>query len=133
VIALQTLARAVVEEGLILARDADRDLVVSRLLQLPGVGPWTASYIAMRALGDPDAFPASDLGIRHAFKQEGEAVNVRSIERRAESWRPWRAYAAHYLWASLPPPQPYKRTAQQKRSCSSLPDSSSEVELGSGS
>ena len=99
--ALQALARAVVEDGLILDRNADREQTVAQLQQLPGVGPWTAAYIAMRALGDPDAFPASDLGLRRALEQQGVAADVKSIEKRAESWRPWRAYATHHLWHSL--------------------------------
>lgn len=101
VAALQALAHAVVDEGLVLDRDADRGQTETRLQQIPGVGPWTAAYIAMRALGDPDAFPATDLGLRHAFKQQGLSINTRSIEQHAEQWRPWRAYAVHHLWNSL--------------------------------
>lgn len=99
--ALQALARAVVEEGLDLDRSADRERTRAHLQAIPGVGPWTAAYIAMRALGDPDAFPVTDLGLRHAFEQQGEESSPKSMERRAEAWRPWRAYAAHHLWASL--------------------------------
>ncbi|HZR45005.1 MAG TPA: AlkA N-terminal domain-containing protein [Ktedonobacteraceae bacterium] len=101
VAALQALARAVVEEGLTLDRNADREQTITHLLELPGVGPWTVSYIAMRALGDPDAFPLADLALRRAFEQQGAAADLRSIKIRAEVWRPWRAYATHYLWASL--------------------------------
>ena len=73
----------------------------ARLLALDGVGPWTAEYVAMRALSDPDAFPASDLGLRRAWERlTGEAVSAKELERRAEAWRPWRAYAALYLWTS---------------------------------
>ncbi len=99
--ALQGLARAVAEGGLMLSQGADRELTVEQLLALPGVGLWTASYIAMRALGDPDAFPASDLGLRRAFEQRGLTADVKSITRQAEIWRPWRAYALYHLWASL--------------------------------
>jgi len=99
--ALQALARAVLEEGLVLDRSADRERTRAHLLALPGVGPWTASYICMRALGDPDAFPVTDLGLRHAFEQQGKESSPRKMERHAEEWRPWRAYAAHHLWASL--------------------------------
>lgn len=99
--ALQALGHAVAQEGLELDRNADREQTITRLLQLPGVGPWTASYVAMRALGDPDAFPLADLGLQRAFEQQGAAADRRSIGRRAEAWRPWRAYATHYLWASL--------------------------------
>jgi AraC family transcriptional regulator of adaptative response / DNA-3-methyladenine glycosylase II len=71
--------------------------VIERLCELPGVGPWTANYIAMRALGDPDAFPASDLGL---LKAAG-LTSARRLEETAEAWRPWRSYAALYLWESL--------------------------------
>ena len=104
--ALQTLARAVVEGDLPLDRYADREQTVTRLQQIAGIGPWTASYIAMRALGDPDAFPAADLGLRRAFERHGLPADVKSITERAETWRPWRAYATHHLWASLPVAQP---------------------------
>lgn len=68
-----------------------------RLLAMPGVGEWTAEYVAMRALGDPDAFPAGDLGLRRAWARIGGAVPLAEA---AGSWRPWRAYAAMYLWTS---------------------------------
>lgn len=111
VTALQALARAVAEEGLVLDHTADREQTVERLLKLPGVGPWTASYIAMRALGDPDAFPGADLGLRRALEQQGVAADLRSIERCAQAWRPWRAYATHHLWASLATLQPSEKKA----------------------
>ena len=104
VTALQALAHAVAEEGLTLDRVADRKQTITRLLQIPGIGPWTTSYVAMRALGDPDAFPATDLGLRRAFELLGLAADSSSIERQAETWRPWRAYGAHHLWASLAAP-----------------------------
>jgi AraC family transcriptional regulator of adaptative response / DNA-3-methyladenine glycosylase II len=87
---LRALARAVADDGLVLDPVADRDDVRGRLLALPGVGPWTADYVAMRALADPDAFPATDLVIARALGAGGAA--------RAERWRPWRAYAAMHLW-----------------------------------
>jgi AraC family transcriptional regulator of adaptative response / DNA-3-methyladenine glycosylase II len=99
--ALQALAHAVVEDGLVLDRTADREQTVAHLQQLPGVGPWTAAYIAMRTLGDPDAFPSADLGLRRVLTPQGARVNLRNIEKQAEAWRPWRAYAAQYLWANL--------------------------------
>jgi len=71
--------------------------MIGRMCELPGIGPWTANYIAMRAMGDPDAFPASDLGL---LKAAGIA-SARRLEEVAESWRPWRAYAAMYLWRTL--------------------------------
>ncbi|MBV9098424.1 MAG: DNA-3-methyladenine glycosylase 2, partial [Frankiaceae bacterium] len=87
---LRALAHAVADDGLVIDPVADRDDVRRQLLALPGVGPWTADYIAMRALGDPDAFPATDLVIARAIGSGGAA--------RAEQWRPWRAYAAMHLW-----------------------------------
>ena len=104
VTALHALAHAVVEEGLTLDRVADREQTITRLLRIPGIGPWTTSYVAMRALGDPDAFPATDLGLRRAFEQLGQAADSSNIEKHAQSWRPWRAYGAHYLWANLTTP-----------------------------
>jgi AraC family transcriptional regulator of adaptative response / DNA-3-methyladenine glycosylase II len=101
IVALRALARAVADEGLELDRSAEREQAIGRLLQLPGVGPWTASYIAMRALGDPDAFPLTDLGLQRALERQGVPADRKSIEKRAEAWRPWRAYATHHLWASL--------------------------------
>jgi AraC family transcriptional regulator of adaptative response / DNA-3-methyladenine glycosylase II len=71
------------------------------LLALPGIGPWTAGYVAMRGLGDPDAFLPSDLGVRHALAALGDPVDGAGAERIAERWRPWRAYGVAHLWASL--------------------------------
>ena len=104
VTALQALAHAIVEEGLKLDRDTDQIQTITRLLQIPGIGPWTTSYIAMRAFGDPDAFPATDLGLRRAFEQLGQPSNIINIEKHAELWRPWRAYGAQHLWAYLAAP-----------------------------
>jgi AraC family transcriptional regulator of adaptative response / DNA-3-methyladenine glycosylase II len=70
---------------------------IGRMCELPGIGPWTANYIAMRALGDPDAFPTSDLGL---LKAAG-VPSARQLEKLAEEWRPWRSYAAMHLWESL--------------------------------
>lgn len=103
---LQALARAVASGKLVLDQSMEREEIRSYLLRLPGVGPWTASYIAMRALGDPDAFSAADLGVRRALELQGLSLHVRDIERRAEAWRPWRAYATYHLWTSLAAVQP---------------------------
>ncbi len=104
VIALLSLAHAVAEEGLSLDRNTDQAQTITHLLQIPGIGPWTTSYVAMRALGDPDAFPATDLGLRRAFEQLGQPSDSINIEKHAELWRPWRAYGAHHLWANLAAP-----------------------------
>ncbi len=71
------------------------------LTQLKGIGPWTVNYIAMRGLSDPDAFPSADLGIIKALTVNGERPNNKAILATAQQWRPWRAYAAIYLWQSL--------------------------------
>ncbi|MEJ2718563.1 MAG: AlkA N-terminal domain-containing protein [Deltaproteobacteria bacterium] len=73
---------------------------IEQLTQIPGIGDWTAQYIAMRAMGEPDAFPASDLGIIKALRQDGKQLTLKQIRQRAEKWRPWRAYAAMLLWHS---------------------------------
>jgi len=102
--ALQALARAVAAGELDLDGGADPAETARRLLELPGIDPWTAEYVAMRALGDPDAFPATDPGLRsavHALAADG-AASPAELVGRAERWRPWRAYAAMHLWTSLP-------------------------------
>jgi AraC family transcriptional regulator of adaptative response / DNA-3-methyladenine glycosylase II len=73
------------------------DAIVA-LTRLPGIGGWTAEYIAMRALGEPDAFPASDLGLRRAASDGGAMLSAAALDRLSEAWRPWRAYAAVALW-----------------------------------
>jgi AraC family transcriptional regulator of adaptative response / DNA-3-methyladenine glycosylase II len=80
---------------------SDREEIAMKLESLPGIGPWTASYVALRALGDPDVFLPTDLGVRNALRAFGVDSSPRAAARLAESWRPWRSYALHHLWASL--------------------------------
>ena len=87
---LRALAIEVASGRLSLDALADRDEVRSQLAAIPGIGPWTVEYVAMRALGDPDAFPATDLVLRRALEKAGPE--------HGEAWRPWRAYAAMHLW-----------------------------------
>jgi len=101
--ALRALTASLASGELALDPGADRAETFARLVALPGIGPWTASYVAMRALGDPDAFLPSDLGVRHAVERLGHAGDPASISALAEAWRPWRAYALQHLWASLSP------------------------------
>jgi AraC family transcriptional regulator of adaptative response / DNA-3-methyladenine glycosylase II len=98
--ALRGLARAL-DGGISLDPGSNRDEVQRQLLGLRGVGPWTASYVAMRGLGDPDAFLPTDLGVKQALRKLGHAEDGRSVAALAERWRPWRAYATQHLWASL--------------------------------
>lgn len=105
---LRRLAELVDTGALDLGPGADRDAAEAELLSVPGIGPWTASYIAMRALGDPDAYPRGDVALRRALERRGLADPAIGEERLAEAWRPWRSYAVIHLWRSLsdPPPAP---------------------------
>ena len=94
---LRNLARAVASGDLDLEPGIDPMAVTAQLEELPGIGRWTAEYIAMRALRWPDAFPAGDLGLLKASRLK----SAKSLVRAADHWRPWRAYAAMYLWQSL--------------------------------
>jgi AraC family transcriptional regulator of adaptative response / DNA-3-methyladenine glycosylase II len=94
---LHGLARAMSAGGLELAPNADPERTLAMLRELPGIGEWTAQYIAMRALAWPDAFPHTDLGVMKAL---GE-TRPRHVLAAAEAWRPWRAYAVMHLWRSL--------------------------------
>ena len=92
---------------------ARRDAATAGLVALPGIGPWTADYVRMRALGDPDTFLPTDLGVRRALERLGEDGRPRAAAARAEAWRPFRSYALQHLWATLaasPPDQPAQRT-----------------------
>ena len=93
---LVVVARAIAAGDLRLSPGGDVDATVRALESLPGIGAWTAQYIAMRALGWPDAFPASDLVVLKAL---GETRPARAVIR-SEAWRPWRAYAVLHLWRS---------------------------------
>jgi AraC family transcriptional regulator of adaptative response / DNA-3-methyladenine glycosylase II len=99
--ALLALASALARGDVSIDAGADRAETRARLLALPGIGPWTAEYVAMRALRDPDAFLSSDLGVRHALERLGHGGDPASAEALAERWRPYRAYAVQHLWASL--------------------------------
>jgi len=97
--ALRALARAVRDGELVLdAAGGARD-PLARMREIPGIGEWTAGYVAMRALGEPDAYPYGDLGLRAALERvEGKALTPKETAARAECWRPWRAYATLLLW-----------------------------------
>lgn len=102
--ALRALAAAVADGAVRLDGDADPVETVVALRRLPGVGPWTAAYIALRALRDPDALPVGDLGLRKALARAGVASSPAALSARGETWRPWRGYAALHLWTSLADP-----------------------------
>ncbi|WP_433268024.1 AlkA N-terminal domain-containing protein [Actinosynnema sp. CS-041913] len=99
-VAFAALVEALASGSLDLGVGADWAKARADLLALPGVGPWTVEVIAMRALGDPDAFIPGDLGVRIAARALGLPDTPGALVRRAQAWRPWRAYAVQYLWAT---------------------------------
>jgi AraC family transcriptional regulator of adaptative response / DNA-3-methyladenine glycosylase II len=96
--ALVGLCGALADGALRLDPGADRAEARRRLLALPGIGPWTAGYVAMRALGDPDVFLVEDLGVRHALRRLGGPEDPRAARALAAAWAPWRSYASQHLW-----------------------------------
>ena len=107
------LARAVAEGRVSLDASSDAVELERSLTALPGIGRWTAQYVALRVLGDPDAFPERDLGLLRSAAAHGLAQSHQELQAHAEAWRPWRAYAALCLWQSDPTGQP-KRAARPK-------------------
>ena len=99
--AITSLATTVAQDDQFLTNFHSLEDAVHTLSQLPGIREWTAQYIAMRALREPDAFPATDLGLLRSMKQLGHSVTKAELLALAQSWRPWRAYAAMFLWSSL--------------------------------
>jgi AraC family transcriptional regulator, regulatory protein of adaptative response / DNA-3-methyladenine glycosylase II len=98
--ALSALAQAALTDPLLFQPLATIEQTVARLRTIRGVGEWTAQYIALRAAGEPDAFPAGDCGLLRAASRNGTKLDVAELAARAERWRPWRAYAAQHLWAA---------------------------------
>ena len=97
---VRRLAELVAEGRLGFQNVLDPEAWMAALAKLPGIGDWTAQYVAMRALGEPDAFPASDLGLLRAVATGRSSINPNQLRQLAEPWRPWRAYAAMHLWAA---------------------------------
>jgi len=120
---LEALARTVAADPSIFTPRGDLESAIAALKALPGVGEWTAQYIALRELREPDAFPQADIGLLRAMADEaGRRPTPAELLDRAEGWRPWRAYAAQHLWAAdaepLSQPTEPKRTktdAQEQR------------------
>jgi AraC family transcriptional regulator, regulatory protein of adaptative response / DNA-3-methyladenine glycosylase II len=98
---VRNIASAACDGKLPLDSSSGLDAVVKSLTAIGGIGEWTAQYIAMRAFGEPDALPEGDLGLRRALSNGGSLMAAAALRRMAERWRPWRAYAAMYLWRSL--------------------------------
>jgi AraC family transcriptional regulator of adaptative response / DNA-3-methyladenine glycosylase II len=99
-VTLTTLAAALAAGEIDLGPGSDWAQARVRLGELPGLGPWTIETIAMRALGDPDAFTATDLGVRIAARHLGLPGTPAALIRHSAAWRPWRAYAVQHLWAT---------------------------------
>ncbi len=99
--ALAGLCEAIASGWIDLGPGCDRDEVERRLVELRGIGPWTAGYVRMRGLGDPDVFLHGDLGVRMALEAAGRRATPAAAAREARTWSPWRSYANHALWASL--------------------------------
>jgi AraC family transcriptional regulator of adaptative response / DNA-3-methyladenine glycosylase II len=107
---LSSLAAAAEADPALFEATGDLDADLARLDALPGIGPWSANYIAMRALRHGDAFPTGDLGLLRAIAGDGPLPSHASLSARAEAWRPWRAYAALHLWTGLDPgPRPARK------------------------
>jgi AraC family transcriptional regulator, regulatory protein of adaptative response / DNA-3-methyladenine glycosylase II len=101
---LTALIASLADGSIDLDAGSDWEAARHRLLALPGIGPWTAEVIAMRGLGDPDAFPASDLGLRIAAENLGLPTDQRALTAHSARWRPWRSYATQHLWSTLDHP-----------------------------
>ena len=97
---IRLVSKAVVEGQVRFDDTQSVDEVCKALVAIKGIGEWTAQYVAMRALKDPDAFPASDLGLLRAFDApEKDRMKPKELKLRAQAWRPWRSYAALLLWS----------------------------------
>ena len=114
--AIAALARAVADKRLSLQGGADVQATIETLKQLPGIGDWTAQYIAMRALRWPDAFPAGDVALHKALGVQAAKHPARAAEAASQAWRPWRSYAVIRAWAALARPDPPRPArARQKQ------------------
>ncbi len=102
--ALQGMCAAIADGKIVIDAGADRGELSERMLALPGIGPWTMSYISMRALADPDVFLPTDLGVKHGLEHIGLDGSPKGALAASEAWRPWRSYALHHLWANLSEP-----------------------------
>ena len=102
---IHELAKAVAADRIVLDPGVVRAELESELGDLPGIGPWTAGYIAMRALSDPDVFLPIDLGVRRALERAGLSARPADAATLAERWRPWRSYALIHLWSTLEDPR----------------------------
>jgi AraC family transcriptional regulator of adaptative response / DNA-3-methyladenine glycosylase II len=109
---VRTVARALLDGRVDFRPERTLDDFTARWVALPGIGPWTAHYIALRALGHPDAFPADDLVLQRAVPNDGSRMSAKTLAARSDAWRPWRAYSVIQLWKdSMNVPKPAKVVA----------------------
>jgi AraC family transcriptional regulator of adaptative response / DNA-3-methyladenine glycosylase II len=111
---IRGIARALLDGRVDFRADQPLDAFVARWVALPGIGEWTAHYMAMRALSHPDAFPAADLILRRAAAGDGSTLGTRALTDMAEAWRPWRAYAVMHLWRSTADATPAPRAPTKR-------------------
>jgi len=125
---IRSLARAVRDGRLAFHSVADVGAFLGRFRELPGIGDWTAQYVAMRAFGDPDAFPAGDLGLLKAAGMR----RASDLEARSRTWRPWRAYAAMHLWQGIPasPRERHKHVPRAKHGDIPRPPAAAPISIG---
>ncbi|MGH3735104.1 MAG: DNA-3-methyladenine glycosylase family protein, partial [Micromonosporaceae bacterium] len=105
---VRAVAAAVASGELDLSPSADREATRAGLLAIPGIGPWTTEYVAMRALGDPGAFLPTDLVVRRSAAWLGLPDSPAALDERSHRWRPWRAYAVIRLWRQTPDTDPIR-------------------------
>ena len=106
--ALIDLCARIADGEIVIDGGSDRDTVGRQLQDVRGIGPWTAGYVSMRALNDPDVFLSSDIGVRNALTGAGLDGSPKAALARAAAWKPWSSYALHHLWASLGPSEPQR-------------------------
>jgi len=109
------MAQALLDGRVDFRAEQNLEEFVSRWTALPGIGEWTAHYMAMRALSDPDAFPAADLILRREATTDAVPLNTKALTTRAEAWRPWRAYAVIHLWRGVADTPPRERTSRTRK------------------
>lgn len=108
---INAMAQALLDGRVDFRAEQSLDEFVARWVALPGIGEWTAHYMAMRALSHPDAFPAADLILRRVAAGTGPALGTKALTTLAQAWRPWRAYAVMHLWRSAGDAAPVQRSA----------------------
>ena len=112
---VRSVACALLDDRVDFRSERTLDEFVARWVALPGIGPWTAQYIAMRGLGHPDAFPTDDLVLRRAASSDGGMLGSKALAACADAWRPWRAYAVIHLWREAAASAPVGDAAKSRK------------------